>query len=65
MAVLPPTLYLLHVAGGDEDRFNHGRHGKHGREGTTNQTNLTNKEKRIGLVGPVSDYGSPPSWLRM
>ena len=29
-------------------------------EGTTNQTNLTNKEKRIGLVGPMSNYASPP-----
>ena len=32
-------------------------------EGTTNQTNLTNKEKRIGLVGPMSNYASPPQWV--
>ena len=29
-------------------------------EGTTNQTNLTNKEKRIGLVGPMSNDAPPP-----
>ena len=33
------------------------------REGTTNQTNLTSKEKRIGLVGPMSNYASPPQWV--
>ena len=32
-------------------------------EGTTNQTNLTNKEKRIGLVGPMSNYAPPPQWV--
>ena len=32
-------------------------------EGTTNQTNLTNKGKRIGLVGPMSNYAPPPQWV--
>ena len=32
-------------------------------EGTSNQANLTNKEKRIGLVGPMSNYASSPQWV--
>ena len=32
-------------------------------EGTTNQTNLTNQGKRIGLVGPMSNYAPPPQWV--
>ena len=39
--------------------------GDGGREGTTNQTNLTNGREvknwdEIGLVGPMSNYASPP-----
>jgi GT2 family glycosyltransferase len=30
------------------------------REGTTNLTNLTNRTMRIGVVGPMSNYASPP-----
>jgi Glycosyl transferase family 2 len=30
------------------------------REGTTNRTNLTNRNRGIGLVGPMSNYASPP-----
>ena len=32
-------------------------------KGTTNQTNLTNQEKRIGLVGPMSNHATTPQWV--
>ena len=57
---LDQLIALANAESGLKKEEQEGQEEEHRKEGTTNRTNLTNRKSTIGLVGPMSNYASPP-----